>query len=30
MVKYLEDALAGGKYADWAELDVVTAGTYRT
>lgn len=25
MVKYLEDALAGGKYADWAELDVVTA-----
>jgi DGQHR domain-containing protein len=25
MVKYLEDALSDGKYADWAELDVVTA-----
>ncbi|MGH9970588.1 MAG: DNA sulfur modification protein DndB [Pyrinomonadaceae bacterium] len=25
MVNYLEDALSNGKYADWAELDVVTA-----
>jgi DGQHR domain-containing protein len=25
MVNYLEDAISNGKYADWAELDVVTA-----